>query len=105
MSQSDMAGEVMHMRNFIINQGYEVGPAILYQDNLSCMALMKKGGPTSERSRHIMLRHFWLAERVEDKEVIIEHLSTADMIANALTKPVQGAQFLQERDGLTNWRT
>ena len=105
MSLSDMAGEVMHMRNFIINQGYEVGPAILYQDNLSCMALMKKGGPTSERSRHIMLRHFWLAERVEDKEVIIEHLSTADMIANALTKPVQGAQFLKERDGLTNWRT
>ena len=93
----------MHLRNFIIRQGYEVGPAILYQDNMSCMALMKKGRPTSERSRHILLRHFWLAERVGDNEVIIEHLSTADMIANALTKPVQGAQFLKERAGLTNW--
>jgi hypothetical protein len=25
------------------------------------------------------------------------------MFANALTKPVQGQQFIQERRGLTNW--
>ena len=68
------------------------------------MALMKRGGPTSERSRHIQIRHFWIAERVADKEVVLEHLSTEDMVANALTKPVQGAQFLKERSGLTNWR-
>jgi len=104
MALTDMAGQVMHLRNFIIAQGYEVGPAILYKDNLSCMALMKRGGPTSERSRHIQIRHFWIAERVADKEVVLEHLSTEDMVANALTKPVQGAQFLKERSGLTNWR-
>jgi histone deacetylase 1/2 len=104
MALTDMAGQVMHLRNFIIAQGYEVVPAILYQDNLSCMALMKRGGPTSERSRHIQIRHFWIAERVADKEVVLEHLSTEDMVANALTKPVQGAQFLKERSGLTNWR-
>ena len=76
---------------------------MLYQDNLSCMALMKRGGPCSERSRHINIRHFWLKERVDDGEVIIEHLSTQKMFANILTKPVQGQQFIDERRGLTNW--
>ena len=76
---------------------------ITYQDNMSCMALMKKGGPTSERSRHINIRHFWLREKVGESEVIIEHLGTEDMFANVLTKPVQGFQFVKERRGLTNW--
>jgi hypothetical protein len=67
------------------------------------MALMKRGGPGSERSRHINRRHFWLSEKVADREVIIEHLGTADMFANVLTKPVQGAKFQKKRRGLTNW--
>jgi hypothetical protein len=67
------------------------------------MALVKRGGPGSERSRHINIRHFWVAERVTAGEVIVEHLGTNLMFANALTKPVQGVQFVRERHGLTNW--
>jgi len=63
---SDTASQAIHLRNLIIAQGYDVGPAIIYQDNMSCMALMKRGGPTSQRSRHINIRHFWLKERVSD---------------------------------------
>ena len=50
---SDTASQAIHVRNFILSQGYEVGPAIIYQDNLSCMALMKRGNPCSAKSRHI----------------------------------------------------
>jgi hypothetical protein len=42
---SDTASQAIFLRNFILAQGYEIGPAILYQDNLSCMALIKRGGP------------------------------------------------------------
>ena len=100
---SDTASQAIHMRNFVIAQGYDVGPVIIYQDNMSCMALMKRGGPCSDRSRHINIRHFWLCEKVDDGEVIIEHLGTERMFANVLTKPVQGAQFIRERGQLTNW--
>jgi exosome complex RNA-binding protein Rrp4 len=100
---SSTATEAIHLRNFVIAQGYEVGPAIVYQDNMSCMALMKRGRPASERSRHISIRHFWLAERVANGEILIEHLRTDKMFANVLTKPVQGAQFVKEREGLTGW--
>ena len=102
---SDTASQAIHLRNFVIAQGYETGPAIIYQDNTSCMALVKRGGPGSERSRHINIRHFWLTEKVAQEEVIIQHLGTEHMFANILTKPVQGAQFDRERQGLTNWET
>ena len=46
---------------------------------MSCMALMKRGGLCSDRSRHINIRHFWLREKVDDGEVIIEHLGTERM--------------------------
>jgi len=100
---SDTASQAIHLRNFVLEQGYETGPAIIYQDNLSCMALMKRGYPGSERSRHINIRHFWVKEKVDSGELIIEHLGTELMMANALTKPVQGAQFAAEREGLTGW--
>jgi len=100
---SDTASAAIHLRNFVLAQGYDTGPAVLYQDNLSCLALMKRGGPGSERSRHINIRHFWLHEKASDGEVAYEHLGTKKMFANALTKPVQGSQFLVERAGLTNW--
>jgi hypothetical protein len=100
---SDSVAHAIHLRNFIMGQGYDQGPVVIYQDNLSCMALVKRGGPGSERSRHINIRHFWVAERVTAGEVIVEHLGTNLMFANALTKPVQGVQFVRERHGLTNW--
>jgi predicted lactoylglutathione lyase len=100
---SDTASQAIHLRNLIVAQGYELGPAVVYQDNLSCMALIKRGGPGSERSRHIHIRYFWLTEKVTQGEVELQHLGTADMFANILTKPVQGAQFERERLGLTNW--
>jgi len=40
---SDSVSQSIHMRNFLIAQGYVMGPVIVYQDNMSCMALVKKG--------------------------------------------------------------
>jgi hypothetical protein len=100
---SDAATQAIHVRNFIEAQGYSTDPLTIYQDNMSCMALIKRGGPCSARSRHIGIRRFWLKERVDGGEVVIQHMPTEDMIANLLTKPVQGRQFLKERQGLTNW--
>jgi hypothetical protein len=100
---SDMASQALHLRNFVMAQGYDMGPVFIHQDNMSCMALIKRGAPASGRSRHIDIRYFWLREKVENGEVRIEHLETSKMFANVLTKPVQGQQFRTERTGLTNW--
>jgi hypothetical protein len=96
---SDTASQAIHLRSLIIAQGYDLGPAVVYKDNMSCIALFKRGGPGSDRSRHINIRHFWLSERVALNDVVLEHLGTEDMFANILTKPVQGARFERERLG------
>ena len=103
MALTDAAAQVIHMRNFVMAQGYDLAPAVIYQDNLSCMALVKKGCSTSERSRHIDIREFWVTDRVAQGEIVIKHLGTKLMFANLLTKALQGPQFLQERPLLTNW--
>ena len=100
---SDTASQAIHTRRFLMAQGYDVGPAKIHQDNKSCIALLKRGGPGSERSRHIDIRYFWVAERVINGEIAIEHFGTEKMFANILTKPMQGSQFKLERQGLTNW--
>ncbi len=58
---------------------------VIYQDNLSCTTLIKRGGPGLEKPKHINIRHLWVAEIVADGTVVIEHLSTDMMYANALT--------------------
>ena len=103
VATSDSCNTPFQVRRFLIAQGHECGPVILYQDNLSCMHLLAKGKASSERSRHIAIRYFWLKERVDEGEIRIEHLATELMPANILTKPLQGEQFKAERFMLTHW--
>ncbi len=100
---SNSVAQAIHLRIFLMGQGYVVGPTIIHQDNLSSMALMKWGGPGLERSRHINIRHFFVAKRAAAGDAVIKHLSTNLMLTNALVKPVQGARLEREKLGLTNW--
>ena len=100
---SDCANQALYLRNFLIQQGYQCGPVTVYQDNLSCMALVERGRSGAERTRHIDIRYYWLKERVSKGEAIVKHMGTVDMFANMLTKPLQGQQFINEREGITGW--
>jgi hypothetical protein len=64
------------------------------------MRLLKKGRSTSKRSRHIDIRYFWLADREKNGEILIQYEPTEDMLADVLTKPLQGARFIALRDRL-----
>ena len=101
---SDSTNQLLHMRRFLSAQGHPQGPATIYQDNMSCMALQDKGRSTSKRTRHINIRYFWTKEQCDNGEIIVLHRATELMgAANILTKPTQGAQFRNERYQLTNF--
>ena len=100
---SDSSNQALHLRNFIIGQGHACGPVTVYQDNMSCMSLIKRDRPAAERTRHIAIKYFWLKEPVDMGEARVKHLGTKFMYANLLTKPLQGAQFKSEREGITGW--
>ena len=100
---SDSANQGLFLRNLLILQGYDMPALIVYQDNMSCMALIARGRSGGERTRHIDIRYFWVKDRVDRGEATIIHKGTAELYANVLTKPLQGSQFVYERGCLTGW--
>ena len=99
---SDSASQIIWTRDFLIGQGYKLDAATIFQDNMSTMALAKNGQSNSERSRHINIRYFFVKDRVDQGEVRIEYKPTGEMIADVLTKPLQGSLFARLRDLLLN---
>jgi histone deacetylase 1/2 len=100
---SDNSSQVIWSRNFLIGQGYQVEPALIYQDNTSTMSLVKNGKSNSERTKHIATRFYFVKDRVDCGELRIEYMKTDDMIADILTKPLTGALFIKMRALLMNW--
>jgi hypothetical protein len=89
----------------ITGQGYIIGKIVIIGHNLSCIiTLVKRGGPGPERSRHINIYHFWVAERIDEVDVVIKgQLGTTKMMfANSLTTLVYGAHFKRERRARAN---
>jgi hypothetical protein len=101
----DAADQLLWTQSFLLSQGYTTRPAVIFQDNMSIIALLKIGRSISERTRHIAIRYFFLEDRINSNEVCIQYLSTDEMIADILTKPLPGEQFHRLRNLLLNWTT
>jgi hypothetical protein len=59
---------------------------------------------TSECTRHINVRYYWVKDRIDSGDIQIVYLPTEDMVADIFTKPVQGQKFFNLRAMLLNWR-
>jgi len=100
---SDSTSIVIWVRNFLEAQGYKMPPAEVYQDNTSTMAMVAAGMPTSNRTRHISIRFFFVKDRVASGELDISYMPTLDMVSDILTKPLQGELFVKLRKELLNY--
>ena len=98
---SDSLSQVLWTREYLICQGIPMGPAILYQDNKSTIFLADKGRSTSERTRHIKIRYFFISHYVASREIVIEYMPTNQMIADILTKSLHGSLFYDMRAAIT----
>ena len=98
VAMTEAGNQVLWTRNFLIQQEYDIGPAIIYQDNMSTIQLIKNGKSNSERTRHIDIKFFFLHDRIIQSHIIVTYKSTEEMIADLLTKPLQGEQFRALRD-------
>ena len=102
VAMTQAGNQVLWTRNFLINQEYEVGRAVIYQDNLSTIQSDKNGRSNSERTRHIDIKFFFLHDRIKSDHIIVAYKSTKEMIADLLTKPLQGKLFQELRDQVLN---
>jgi hypothetical protein len=87
-------------KHFLIDG--EIPPVILYQDNLSTVQLAEHGRSTSPRTRHIDIKYFFIQDRIISGEVFIIPIRNETMIADIMTKPLQGKLFRKLRKMLLN---
>ena len=97
--------DAIFLRNYLIDQGYDIPPVTVYQDNQAAIRLMENGFTSSSRTRHIDIRYFFIKDRIENGDVRIEYLHTKQMIADFLTKPLVGELFYRLRDLLLGYAT
>ena len=84
---------------FIEAQDWDVSDNLLNEDNTSCIRLAKNGKRSSgNMTKHIKIQYFFVTNRIEAKELLIQHCPTLDMIADYFTKPLQGKLFRKFRD-------
>ena len=59
---------------------------------------MERNGKASsgKRTRHINIRYFFITNRVNMKEISIEWCPSKDMVADFMTKPLQGSHFKRD---------
>ncbi len=65
------------------------GKARLYQDNTSEIHLEKNGKSSSNKTKHMKIRYFWIKDKAASGELEIQLLPTDSMWADMLTKPLQ----------------
>jgi hypothetical protein len=94
---SDELSDLIGIRNFALEQGANLGPFKLYQDNRSAIMMAEKGRSTSHRTRHISTRYFFIKDRIESGEATLNNIGTLEMISDFFTKALQGELFKKHR--------
>jgi len=97
---SDMSSIAIGWRNFLIEQGYTIGALVVEQDNTSCIKLAEKGKSWNPYSKHINVRYFFIKDRIDKKELLLKYINTKELVADVLTKPLQGELFRSLRSKL-----
>jgi hypothetical protein len=102
IAASDGCNDLLSLMEFINFQTGRQGKAVLFQDNTSAIHLEKNGKSSSNKTKHMKIRYFWVKDKVASGELEIQHLPTDSMWADMLTKPLQGELFKKFRACVLN---
>ena len=90
MALAECAKEALALRSLLGELGYPQESTVLFEDNTTAEVMTQK--PTS-KAKHIELRWHFLRQLVSDRALTIKHISTAEQVADLLTKPVSADVF------------
>jgi hypothetical protein len=94
----DSLAYILWARYFLQEQGYDMEPSLLYQDNMSAILLETNGkASSSKRTKHIKVKYFYIKDKIDQDEIVVEHCPTDQMWTDINTKPKQGAVFREFR--------
>lgn len=100
---NEFVGQVLWTSYVLGAQGYTVEKSLLLQDNKSATLLEQNARMSgSKRTRNINIRYYFITDHVKPGEVEVNHCPADQMVADFLTKPLQGATSRKFRDAILN---
>ena len=89
----DAARDAIRMRVILTDLGLpQVGATTMFEDNATCIK-MSEASASTPRMQHLDARYHWLREQVViDGTLRLVYCKSADMVADALTKPLTGPE-------------
>ena len=94
----DCMDKVLWTRLFLKSQGIDIQSTIVQQDNESAIRLENNGRwSAGKRSKALNVRYYFISDQIEQGNVTVEYESTGEIVADFLTKPLQGSAFLKLR--------
>jgi hypothetical protein len=90
---SDGLSHVIWARELLSAQGYVLPPTEVHQDNQGVLSIMSGGRSPKHRTKHLDIRHFFVRDRVATGDVVLRYCPTREMVADMLTKAVNGELF------------
>jgi len=98
---SEYLPHIIWVQYFLHAQGIDIKNSMFYQDDESAIQMEKNGRASAgPRSKHIHIRHFWIIDRIHQDNISLQHCPTVALLADFLTKPLQGQLFRKFRDVL-----
>ena len=91
MSAAYATKEALWLQLLLSELGSTAQTIVIRADNQGAIRLLKNP-VVSQRSKHIDVIYHFVREHVESQEVLFEYVSTHDMVADVLTKPVPKAK-------------
>jgi len=91
----DAGKEAIWMRKVL--RGYTIlpdAPLIIHEDNQGTIAVATNSRGMSNRTKHVATRYFAIRDWIENNEIDVVYVSTADQLADIFTKGLAVATFL-----------
>ena len=102
---SRAAQEVMYVRALLTELGFEPdGPTDLGCDNMAARATAYNPHH-HDRMKHVERRHLYIRECIENGDIVVPYVATADNLADFFTKSLKPAVFFPMRDKIMNVTT
>ena len=76
----------------------------LAKDNESEIRMLLNGKDScTSNTKHVDIKYFWCTDRIKNGNIKVKHCKTDDMVADYMSKPLQGTPFKKFRSVIMGW--
>ena len=97
-----MLPNLLFLYELLNELGYKQEPAIIFEDNMALIDLIKRGKVSSGVTKHISAKYYYSKDLIRRNIIQFKYCPTELMIADILTKPLSKILFIKLKKMLHN---